>query len=162
MLNLARIPGWTWIFVIIALIMGSALIVGAAIERRRNRSIKMVRRSSAYKRRLFFNRALVAGLVMSLLVALVGCASGGGVTVEDSESSGFLPSTAEPTLRKQRNQKELNLPQRKLIKRAFEGVHDFRLHYWCRFRERCTKEAFGDRKPAWANTSFYNEIANSV
>ena len=29
-------------------------------------------------------------------MALVGCASGGGVTVEDSESSGFLPSTAEP------------------------------------------------------------------
>ena len=82
MLNLARIPGWTWIFVAIALIMGSALIVGAAIERRRNRSIKMVRRSSAYKRRLFFNRALVAGLVMSLLVALVGCASGGGVREE--------------------------------------------------------------------------------
>ena len=83
MLNFARIPGWTWIFVAMALIMGSALIVGAAIERRRNRSIKMVRRSSAYKRRLFFNRA--------------------------------LPNP----LRKRRNQKELNLPQRKLIRMHF-------------------------------------------
>lgn len=156
MLNLARIPGWTWIFVAIALIMGSALIVGAAIERRRNRSIKMVRRSSAYKRRLFFNRALVAGLVMSLLVALVGCASGGGVTVEDSESSGFLPSTAEPAPQAAEPEgtepaaEEADPNALSKVSMTFDttGV-DFETLY---------KEAFGDRKPAWANTSFTTRL----
>lgn len=159
MLNFARIPGWTWIFVAMALIMGSALIVGAAIERRRNRSIKMVRRSSAYKRRLFFNRALVAGLVMSLLVALVGCASGGGVTVEDSESSGFLPSTAAPAEpAPQAAEPEGTEPAAEeadpnalsKVSMTFDttGV-DFETLY---------KEAFGDREPTWANTSFTTRL----
>lgn len=158
MLNLARIPGWTWIFVAIALIMGSALIVGAAIERRRNR-IKMVKRASAYKRQLIFNRALVAGLVMSLLVALVGCASGGGVTVEDSESSGFLPSTAAPAEpAPQAAEPEGTEPAAEeadpnalsKVSMTFDttGV-DFETLY---------KEAFGDRKPTWANTSFTTRL----
>lgn len=155
MLNLARIPGWTWIFVAIALIMGSALIVGAAIERRRNR-IKMVKRASAYKRQLIFNRALVAGLVMSLLVALVGCASGGGVTVEDSESSGFLPSTAEPAPQEAEPEgtepaaEEADPNALSKVSMTFDttGV-DFETLY---------KEAFGDRKPTWANTSFTTRL----
>lgn len=155
MLNLARIPGWTWIFVAIALIMGSALIVGAAIERRRNR-IKMVKRASAYKRQLIFNRALVAGLVMSLLVALVGCASGGGVTVEDSESSGFLPSTAEPAPQAAEPEgtepaaEEADPNALSKVSMTFDttGV-DFETLY---------KEAFGDRKPTWANTSFTTRL----
>lgn len=158
MLNLARIPGWTWIFVAMTLIMGSALIVGAAIERRRNR-IKMVKRASAYKRQLIFNRALVAGLVMSLLVALVGCASGGGVTVKDSESSGFLPSTAAPAEpAPQAAEPEGTEPAAEeadpnalsKVSMTFEtsGV-DFETLY---------KEAFGDREPTWANTSFTTRL----
>lgn len=155
MLNLARIPGWTWIFVAMTLIMGSALIVGAAIERRRNR-IKMVKRASAYKRQLIFNRALVAGLVMSLLVALVGCASGGGVTVKDSESSGFLPSTAEPAPQAAEPEgtepaaEEADPNALSKVSMTFDttGV-DFETLY---------KEAFGDRKPTWANTSFTTRL----
>lgn len=157
MLNFAQIPGWTWIFVAMALIMGSILIAGVVIERRRSRSFKMVKRSSAYKRQVICKRALVAGLTISLIVALVGCASGGGITVQDSESSGFLPSVApEETTEAVESEgtepaaEEADPNALSKVSMTFDttGV-DFETLY---------KEAFGDREPKWANTSFTTRL----